>query len=276
MANYHSDTTMRRSSLPRHPLAVLRQILNIGQHELAEICGCSPRTIGAIELRALELSGSLAQRIQRETGADLEWLLSGDPNWEPKFSESLLYASSSDEIPSMLSRGIPYTREAFDKLRAKLQAETHKRQIEGMPPHPERTLAVSRIPAILKSAEEKGCGDLAHYRLRQFVSEFEKEFGLDAAENASFMAQLKTMIEAEYAYRTRQEVRRGLNPRLVDAYRKAEAEVDTELKKELLDARERGDNGACNALVKKIHGDKSLDLLLLHTFMGVARVDKVE
>lgn len=68
-----------RSSPLKHPLAVLRTALGLGQKQLADELGCSRRTIQAIELLDLELSTKLAEGICRETGVHFNWLMGRDP-----------------------------------------------------------------------------------------------------------------------------------------------------------------------------------------------------
>lgn len=73
---------MRRSPL-RHPLAVLRIGLGMGQRQLAGLLGCSVATVQAIELQRLSLSGRLAQVASDQTGISAGWLLRGDPEADP-------------------------------------------------------------------------------------------------------------------------------------------------------------------------------------------------
>ena len=68
---------MQRSPL-RHPVAIVRQVIGLGQKELATLVGRSPRTIKAVELGQLKLGSDLADALARETGASLEWLIRGD------------------------------------------------------------------------------------------------------------------------------------------------------------------------------------------------------
>lgn len=68
-----------RPSPYRHPLAVLRKFLKLGQKEMAKLVGCSGATIQAVELLQLRLSGQLALKISRATDASVAWLLAGDP-----------------------------------------------------------------------------------------------------------------------------------------------------------------------------------------------------
>lgn len=96
---------MRRSP-KRHPLAVLRQILELGQKEMAELAGCSVPTIQSIELGRLKLSEKLAAKISVETGVDLTWLMEGNPDVSPK-----------------CQNGCPYTRHEYEQLRAIIEQE---------------------------------------------------------------------------------------------------------------------------------------------------------
>jgi transcriptional regulator with XRE-family HTH domain len=68
---------MRPSPL-RHNLARLRLFLNLGQKEIAKICGYSVDTIQSVELDRLALSEVLAQKISNVTGIDAGWLLEND------------------------------------------------------------------------------------------------------------------------------------------------------------------------------------------------------
>ena len=86
---------MRISQL-KHPLAVLRTTLGLGQGELAAKLGCSWRTIQSVELLDLTLSTKLAERICDQTGVHFDWLMKGDP-----------------EAPIIDERGRPWKRDAY-------------------------------------------------------------------------------------------------------------------------------------------------------------------
>ena len=75
----HIYSAMRPSPL-RHPVAVLRNLIGLGQKELAQLVGKSASTIQAIELGKLRLSEELAAKIEQETGVSSDWLLAGDVN----------------------------------------------------------------------------------------------------------------------------------------------------------------------------------------------------
>ena len=65
--------------LPKHSVAALRQALKLTQQQMAALTGVKTPTIQAIELGKLTLSPGLATRINTETGANIGWLLKGEP-----------------------------------------------------------------------------------------------------------------------------------------------------------------------------------------------------
>ena len=69
---------MRMSPL-KHPVAVLRNEIGLGQREFGKLVGRSWRAIQSVELGTLPLSAGLAERICKETGVGFEWLMKGDP-----------------------------------------------------------------------------------------------------------------------------------------------------------------------------------------------------
>lgn len=93
---------MRPSQL-KHPVAVLRKIIGLGQKELADLIGCSISTLQSIELgpERLALSAELAQKIAEQTGVSVQWLAKGDPSVRPS-----------------TWNGGPYDRAFFEYVRA--------------------------------------------------------------------------------------------------------------------------------------------------------------
>lgn len=69
-----------RPSFLRHPVAVLRTFLKLGQGQFAEILGCSVSTIQSVETGRLKLSDGLAMRISDAMKVSVAWLLDGDPS----------------------------------------------------------------------------------------------------------------------------------------------------------------------------------------------------
>ena len=152
---------MRPSPL-RHPLAVLRQVIGLGQKELAEIVGKSTATIQAIELGKLNLSEELALKISVETGVSARWLLDGDPNVEPVM----------DDGGSGIHLGI-FTKNDFEERRAdRLQNVDHSIRSIGLP-----WREAARLFAIKEAAEATANSRMLKYRISKFLDELEKEFG---------------------------------------------------------------------------------------------------
>jgi DNA-binding XRE family transcriptional regulator len=98
----------------KHPLAVLRKIIGLGQKELAALVGCSTETIQAIELKKLKLSEELSGKIAEQTGVSAEWLWHADVNVPPRKWMA---------VPWMLLRKDPYTKDCFKFHRAFIAAK---------------------------------------------------------------------------------------------------------------------------------------------------------
>jgi DNA-binding XRE family transcriptional regulator len=107
---------MRPSPL-KHPVAILRKVIGLGQKELADLCNCSTRTIQAVELVKLPLSESLATRIARATGARLEWLLAGDVSVPP---------TPGTSVTPFFCLGEAYTKDVFERHRALVESPVFK------------------------------------------------------------------------------------------------------------------------------------------------------
>jgi len=145
-----------RLSKFRHPLAVLRHTLGMGQKEMSALVGCSTVTIQKVENLGLKLSEGLAKRISHETGVSLGWLLAGDPEVPPK--------------SRMI--GPPYSKQIFELARSKMVTKGAE-------------LAASlttlgfycQIRSIFRSAVRAGDGDLAAYKFKQALRALAQEFG---------------------------------------------------------------------------------------------------
>lgn len=94
---------MRPSPL-RHPLAILRQITNLTQKQLADLAECSSSAIQGIELKKLPMSRKLALRIAYQTGVNPDWLLANDVSQQPT-----------------CGNGNPFTKESFEEEQASLK-----------------------------------------------------------------------------------------------------------------------------------------------------------
>ena len=150
-----------RPSSKRHPVAVLRIFLKLGQKEFADMIGCSVSTIQSIELgkNRLNLSNDLAMRIGINTGVSIGWLLDGDP-----------------KAPIVTGRNSSYSLEDFER------AQVNKtREVIGFESHAQ-LLAVlaSSIFRILKSAAKDGQHGIAYYRVSTAISAVAKSLNIDA------------------------------------------------------------------------------------------------
>jgi hypothetical protein len=62
----------------KHPVAVLRTQIGLGQRDFGKLVGRSWRAIQSVELGTLPLSTKLAERICEETSVGFRWLMKGD------------------------------------------------------------------------------------------------------------------------------------------------------------------------------------------------------
>jgi transcriptional regulator with XRE-family HTH domain len=141
----------------RHPVAVLRQILALGQKEFAELVGCSTIAIQKIENLGLRLSERLAGRIAEETGCALAWLLAGDAAAVPTSARREVFTLSiydRHRARKVSSGKVPVARVAVDF--ANVGGQLH---------------------GVLRSANRAGKYDLAAYRVRKFMDDLAVEFG---------------------------------------------------------------------------------------------------
>jgi transcriptional regulator with XRE-family HTH domain len=182
---YIVDLHMRPSPL-RHPLAVLRLILKMGQAELAELCGCSTPTIQAVELCKLPLSKGLAVRVAEATGISVEWLLNGDPEAPPKVGRAL---------GTMLLPRSRYTYEVYENHRAVLEVPTWATKGDKKADIPKKLLKecpslvgapevaqeqdaelIMMYLEVLKISRDDLRGMVLRWRLRKFLEELAAEF----------------------------------------------------------------------------------------------------
>lgn len=144
---------------PKHTLAVLRRTIGLEQKEMAELLGCSPATIQAVEYGKLPLSARLAERAALETGAGLDWLL-----------DNHLKRGPVDSV------GRPLTVQTFQETRA---ARTRPQDTgsdldrirEAYP------FAIDVVGSILLKAFEAGRVDLYVYKLLSALQELGVELG---------------------------------------------------------------------------------------------------
>lgn len=162
-----------RPSPFRHPLAVLRGILQLGQREMGVLAGCSRATIQAVELLSLKLSEELAVRISQATGASEAWLLQGDPN-----------------LPAIDVHGEPYTRETFENLRA------GQPTVARGPEFPLRFLAASEaLHFALKHAKKSGKLRWVDYKITDAILHTGKVYMEDLPD---FLGDSEALVSPEF------------------------------------------------------------------------------
>lgn len=151
---------MRPSPL-RHPLAVLRQIIDMSQQQLADLAECARPTIQAIELRKLNLSEKLAQRIAYQTGVSPSWLLAGDVA----------------KLPTCRN-DTRFTKETFETEQASLKRPAIRLgELEAI--RLAMITAVERLAANGSSAYQAGKIWLWTYKMEMALEALEKQFGTD-------------------------------------------------------------------------------------------------
>lgn len=151
---------MRHSSL-RHPVAVLRQITGLTQPAFAEIVLIPAGTLAKIESRHLPLSRENAQRISDNTGAAAAWLLAGDASKPPTLDAGR---------PESLSASAPFTRESFERHRARIEPNGSGGTFSLRAVHAE----LEAVAAAVKGGEQES---LFRYKINKAVKALQREFG---------------------------------------------------------------------------------------------------
>ena len=169
---------MKRSPL-RHPVAVLRQIIGLGQKELAELVGRSRRTIQAIELGSLKLSVELADKLVRETSVAFHWLMNGDA-----------------EAPPISTAGTPYVREDFELTQGEKIAGLPKPGSEEDPCGLVYQAFCTLMPLIMPmiASDDRVAQVLMIYRLNDLLKDLVGIVGWPSDEITEFIAQCRFEI----------------------------------------------------------------------------------
>lgn len=156
---------MRRSSY-RHPIAVLRTVLDLSTEEFAALVGCSKSTVESIEAgpRRLKLSDALAMAISEATGVSLVWLLQGNP-----------------KVPIIDRLGAPYTKAQFTQMRATFEAGPAKIPLSSW-----LRAGVIQLAQLLDRAETAGVCQLVLYRVLRSFDEIAMQLELPPKERPSW------------------------------------------------------------------------------------------
>jgi len=137
--------TMRISPL-RHPLAILRCTVGLTQQEMGDLVQRAAVTIQAVELGKLPLSEGLAQRIADATGANVGWLLDGNP-----------------DAPAVTASGAPYTRADFERHQVRREAQTSTGEDRDHE-------LVATVAGLLEATVESPARDLVRWKLRRLLT----------------------------------------------------------------------------------------------------------
>ena len=97
-------------------------MIGLNQTELARLCGCSSRTIQAVELLHLPLSGKLATRISKATGVSPEWLMDGNCEVPPQKAAHFIAPAYSDIWNRREQTDKAYNADSFASYRAQVEA----------------------------------------------------------------------------------------------------------------------------------------------------------
>jgi transcriptional regulator with XRE-family HTH domain len=150
-----------RISKKKHPLAVLRTLLGLGQKELAQKVGCSMDTIGSIELKRLPLSENLAARIADQTNVDPTWLLKGDPKAPPRNFEKEPY----DRLDYASAQSWAAKQQKNDKWRNFMMVE----RVDGYQ---------RRIKTLIAKASKKARWEVVIWQIDNALTQIENLYGI--------------------------------------------------------------------------------------------------
>jgi transcriptional regulator with XRE-family HTH domain len=175
-----TNWAMRPSKL-KHPVAVLRKILDLGQKELAEIVGCSVATIQSVELgpNRMKLSEHLAQQISQTTGVSFSWLISGNPH-----------------IPPLDHDGLPFTLQTYEAWCIKTQFNISDVK-STLFTHIFTWTVIADICAIILRAFEARRFNALQYHLSESVNELKKEFGFSESFKRTVAGEFEKQLAKE-------------------------------------------------------------------------------
>lgn len=152
-------------SKKKHPVAVLRTLLNLGQKELAGLVGCSVPTIQSIELRRLKLSEDLALRIADQTDVDFAWLMKGDY-----------------KIAPLNLRKKPYQRKDYEKAQARAwQRRNSDRWMGTVEGGLIRKIIAEhqyRLGMLIAKASRKAYWGVVNWQIDQALTQLESRYGI--------------------------------------------------------------------------------------------------
>jgi transcriptional regulator with XRE-family HTH domain len=175
---------MRRSSL-RHPIAVLRSIIEIAQPDFSRLVGIAESTLAKIESLRLPLSKENAIKICNETGASMRWLMAGDP-WAPPIADELQFLPIN-------KKSVPFTRKLFEEFRARIEAGDFP-EIDVV-----SQLPLLELPAMAASARTLAQQRMFSYKVNKAYENLAKEFPIQPSEMARQEQRIAAQKKLEYA-----------------------------------------------------------------------------
>jgi transcriptional regulator with XRE-family HTH domain len=183
---------MRQSYL-RHPLAILRQIIQLSQPEFARLVGLSESTVSKIESLRLELSEEIALLIESETGCSARWLLNADPTRPPL--ASVIVTESGTVNRAEPDDDTPFTLEVFQWVRSRKRAGL---PLEADDPSKHFIIAdaVQELLRACHHAEKKGKRDYAQAKLYGMVQSFSKDLGVSDPWDDDFIEYMVTVLDS--------------------------------------------------------------------------------
>ena len=176
----------------RHTLAVLRKTIGFTQKEMADLMGRSARTVQAIELGQLPLTQELALKLEHETGVEVAWLLTDNPDVPPRRGASayglqrmpLDHYSRRDYEIHRSWLGLKPDEKSEKEIRAKTSysmAELKaiaKANTLRLRKRTDRELAKS-LKQLLDATAPNTDGDLVRWKIRRSLEELAREFSLE-------------------------------------------------------------------------------------------------
>ena len=218
---------MRQSPL-RHPLAILRIAIGLTQKEMADLVNRAPRTIQAVELGKLPLSGDLAILIANATGVDAGWLLENNPAAPPrKGTTAMGMGSGTGEFTradfefhrAFIESPVASSKEIQGAYQAALKLKASGEEFVTMPLPILKTALLAKKKSMMQAADQvmlnnlktvldhtvtSASGDLIRWKLREFLKTLAAEFHVPlnqpvASESAMMHIAVKNIPEDKAA-----------------------------------------------------------------------------
>jgi hypothetical protein len=156
-----------RTSLLRTPAAVLRAIIGIKAHEMAELLHCSVSMIHSMEAGdkrrrkgRRRVTDAMAMKMFHETGISPTWILAGN-----------------EKDPPLTATGEPYSRFFFQEAQARKRFYDQPHEFFKLT---NQLAFAATVTAILESAYRGKNYYMARYKIGETLTKLRGEFGQDA------------------------------------------------------------------------------------------------